>query len=266
MNQCAAGLVMAAALMLAGCTLIDSYTFFPDRNIGPPPPGVEERWITTEDGQRLHAWFAGPAPAGGAAPPPTLIWSHGNAGNIGGRAHVLLALAHRGLRVLAYDYRGYGRSTGTPTEAGVYLDAAAAFDHEVGRGTAPRSIISFGESLGGAVSIALAERRPCAGLAVVSTFTRLADVARHHYGPLGLLAGRRFDSLARVGRRSMPLLVAHGDRDEIVPFELGEQLFAAAASPKRFHRIIGGQHNDALASPDLLDTVAAFARETVTRR
>ena len=79
------------------------------------------------------------------------------------------------------------------------------------------------------MSIALAERRPCAGLAVVSTFTRLADVARHHYGPLGLLAGSRFDSLARVGRRSMPLLVAHGDRDEIVPFELGEQLFAAAA-------------------------------------
>jgi fermentation-respiration switch protein FrsA (DUF1100 family) len=135
----------------------------------------------------------------------------------------------------------------------------------VARGVAPASIVCFGESLGGAVSIALAERRPCAGIAVVSTFTRLADIARHHYGPLGLLAGNRFDSLARVGRRSVPLLVAHGDRDEIVPFELGEQLYAAAAGPKRFHRIIGGHHNDALASPDLLDAVAAFAREVVTR-
>lgn len=261
MKRRAAGLVMAAALWLSGCSMIDSYTFFPERSIGPPPPGVEERWITTEDGQRLHAWYAaGPDPA------PTLIWSHGNAGNIGGRADVLLALAGRGLRVLAYDYRGYGRSTGAPSEAGVYLDAAAAFDHEVGRGTAAASIIGFGESLGGAVSIALAERRPCAGVAVVSTFTRLADVARRHYGPLGLLAGNRFDARTRVGRLAVPLFVAHGDRDEIVPFELGEELFAAATGPKRFYRIVGAHHNDALASPALLDAVAAFARDAVARR
>jgi fermentation-respiration switch protein FrsA (DUF1100 family) len=260
MNRRAAGLVVAAALWLSGCSMIDAYTFFPDRSLGPPPPGVEERWITTEDGQRIHAWYAG-----GPAPAPTLIWSHGNAGNIGGRADVLLALARRGLRVLAYDYRGYGRSTGAPSEAGVYLDALGAFDHEVGRGTAPASIICFGESLGGAVSIALAERRPCAGVAVVSTFTRLADVARRHYGPLGLLAGNRFDSRARVGRQAVPLLVAHGDRDEIVPFELGEELFAAASGPKRFYRIAGAHHNDALASPDLLDAVAAFARDAVAR-
>ncbi len=115
------------------------------------------------------------------------------------------------------------------------------------------------------MSIALAERRPCAGVAVVSTFTRLADVARRHYGPLGLLAGNRFDSRARVGRQAVPLLVAHGDRDEIVPFELGEELFAAAPGPKRFYRIAGAHHNDALASPDLLDAVAAFARDAVAR-
>ena len=261
MNRRAVGLVLAAAVCLSGCSMIDAYTFFPDRSIGPPPAGVEERWITTEDGQRIHAWYAG-----GPAPGATLLWSHGNAGNIGGRADVLLALARRGLRVLAYDYRGYGRSTGAPSEAGVYLDAVAAFDHEVGRGTAPARIVCFGESLGGAVSIALAERRPCAGVAVVSTFTRLADVARRHYGPLGLLAGNRFDSRARVSRLAMPLLVAHGDRDEIVPFELGEELFAAATGPKRFHRIIGAHHNDALAFPDLLDAVAAFARDAVAPR
>jgi fermentation-respiration switch protein FrsA (DUF1100 family) len=81
-----------------------------------------------------------------------------------------------------------------------------------------------------------------------------------------MLAGNRFDSLARVGRRTIPLLVAHGDRDEVVPFELGERLFAAAQGPKRFYRIIGGHHNDALASPLLLDVVAAFAREAVAHR
>lgn len=266
MSRAAVGFVLAAALWFCGCSMIDSYTFFPDRSVGPSPPGVEERWITTADGERLHAWYAGPASRGGAVQAPTLIWSHGNAGNIGGRAGVLLALAHRGLRVLAYDYRGYGRSTGAPSETGVFLDAVAAFDHEVGRGTAPAGIICFGESLGGAVSIALAERRPCAGLAVVSTFTRLADVARRHYGPLGLLVGNRFDSLARIGRLTVPVLVAHGDQDEIVPFELGEALFAAAPEPKRFHRIGGAHHNDTLASPDLLDAVAGFAREAVIRR
>ena len=162
---------------------------------------------------------------------PTLVWSHGNAGNIAGRGVVLTALAARGLRVLAYDYRGYGRSTGTPSEAGVYRDALAAFDHLVSEGIAPARIVAFGESLGGAVSIALAERRPCAGVAVVSTFTRLADVARHHYGPLGALAGSRFDSRSRVGRLTVPFFVAHGDQDEIVPYALGEDLSRRPARP-----------------------------------
>ncbi len=262
MSRRAAAPLLAATLSLAGCSMIDSFTFFPDRAVGPPPPGVEERSITTEDGERLHAWYMG-----GPADAPTLLWSHGNAGNIGGgRGVALTALAARGLRVLAYDYRGYGRSTGTPTEAGVYRDALAAFDHEVSRGTAPGRIVCFGESLGGAVSIALAERRPCAGVAVVSSFTRLADVARRHYGPLGALAGSRFDSRSRVGRLAVPLLVAHGDQDEIVPFELGEELFAAARGAKRFYRIVGGHHNDVLLSPDFLDAVAAFAREAVAAR
>jgi uncharacterized protein len=261
MKARAAALMIAAALSSWGCSMIDSFTFFPDREVGPPPRGIEERSITTQDGQRLHAWYApGPADA------PTLIWSHGNAGNIGGRAPILVALARRGVRVLAYDYRGYGRSTGAPSEAGVYLDGVAAFDDEVGRGTAPGRIVCFGESLGGAVSIALAERRPCGAVAVVSAFTSLADVARRHYGPLGALAGRRFDSLPRVGRLTVPLFVAHGDRDEIVPFELGERLFAAAPEPKRFYRILAAQHNDALSSPALLDAVAAFARDVVVRR
>jgi fermentation-respiration switch protein FrsA (DUF1100 family) len=239
----------------------DRFVFFPDRRVGPPPAGVEERAITTPDGVRLHAWYAKP-PGGG----PVLLWSHGNAGNIDSRRAVLAALTARGLGVLAYDYRGYGRSEGSPGETGVYLDGAAAFDDLVARGTDPGTIVCFGESLGGAVSIEVATRRACRAVIAISTFTRLADDARRHYGPLGSLAGNRFDSLARLPRVAAPVLIAHGDQDEIVPFELGERLFGAAAEPKRFIRIAGADHNDALGRPALLDAVAAFAWKAVAGR
>jgi hypothetical protein len=253
--------IYVIGLWLAGCSgLIDRFTFLPDRAVGPPPAGVEERWIITEDDQRLHAWYAA-----GRHSAPTLLWSHGNAGNIDSRREVFLALVQRGLGVLAYDYRGYGRSAGSPREAGVYLDAAAAFDSEVARGQDPRAIVCFGESLGGAVSIELALRRPCGAVVVVSTFTRLADVARWHYGPLGALAGNKFDSLARVRDLSAPILIAHGDQDEIVPFQQGQQLFEAVPGPKRFYRIAGAHHNGAMGADGVLDAIAQFARAEVAR-
>jgi fermentation-respiration switch protein FrsA (DUF1100 family) len=235
--------------------LIDQLTFFPDRMVPPPPPGVEELYITTADGVRLHAWYAAPE-----APLATLVWSHGNGGNIAGRVDVQLALVDAGFAVLAYDYRGYGRSQGRPSESGVYLDALAAYESERRRGVPARRLIPFGESLGGAVSIELASERPCAGVVVVSTFTRLADVARAHYGALAAMTGRRFDSLARVRRLTVPLFVAHGDRDEIVPYELGERLYAAAPEPKRFFRAAGAHHNDVFAAPGLIAAIADFAR------
>ncbi len=186
---------------------LNQLIFFPDRSLPDPPPGVEERWFTAADGVRLHAWYA-------AAPnaPATLVWSHGNGGNIGGRAEVLLALRAAGLSVLAYDYRGYGRSDGRPSERGVYLDAEAAYDSERSRGVSASRIVCFGESLGGAVSIYLATQRPCAGVAVVSTFTTLGDVAWRHYGPLAVFAGTRFDSQSRIAKLDVPVLIAHGDR------------------------------------------------------
>ncbi|MGH7858058.1 MAG: 1-acylglycerol-3-phosphate O-acyltransferase [Candidatus Binatia bacterium] len=248
-------------LGLGGCTLLDSLVFFPDRRIPDPPPGVEERWITAEDGVRLHAWSA--VRPGSRA---TLVWSHGNAGNIALRAEVLLALAERGLDVLAYDYRGYGKSQGRPTEAGVYLDAKAAYDSERARGVEASRIICFGESLGGAVSIHLATERPCAAVAVVATFTRLRDVGRIHYGPIALLAGDRFDALSRVRSLRVPIFVAHGDRDEVVPYSLGEQLFAAANEPKEFLRLAGARHNDIFESEALAEAIARFATRVVSGR
>src|SRR5262245_15488287 len=241
-----------AAVALVPFVLLDRLVFFPHRSASPPPPGVEERWLTTADGVRLHAWYA---PARDGA--PTLVWSHGNAGSIAGRAVVLEALAARGLGVLAYDYRGYGRSAGRPSERGVYRDVEAAYDSVASPGI---RLVAFGESLGGAVSIHLATVRPCAAVVVVSAFTTLRAVARVHYGFAGLLASRGFNSVGRIADVGVPVLIAHGDRDEIVPFALGEELFAAAREPRRFLRLAGAHHNDVFESRQLLDAIAEFAR------
>lgn len=235
--------------------LVESLLFFPDRTVPDPPPGVEERWIETSDGVRLHAWHAAASPDA-----PTLLWSHGNAGNISGRVPVALAFARRGLNVLAYDYRGYGRSSGRPTESGLARDALAVYDHLRGRDVSPGSIVAFGESLGGAVSIRLAAERPCRAVVVLSTFPRIADVARHHYGPLGALAGNAFDSASRLPDVRAPLLIVHGDRDRIVPFALGRRLFDLAGEPKLFVPAPGFDHNDLFAAPGLFDTIATFVR------
>jgi fermentation-respiration switch protein FrsA (DUF1100 family) len=254
------GAVLVLALVgLLGCMRVplDRLIFLPHPLVGEPPAGFSDEWITTEDGVRLHAWRA-PAQDGHA----TLVWSHGNANNIAGRAAPMAELAARGLGVLAYDYRGYGRSRGRPSEAGVYRDALAAYDVERAHGTPAEKIVCFGESLGGAVSMYLATARRCAGVAVVATFTDLGAVARVHYGALATaVLGTRFDSLSRVRALRVPILVAHGDRDVIVPSALGEELFAAAPEPKRFVRVAGAGHNDVLEAPELLDAVARFAEE-----
>lgn len=241
--------------------MLESFIFFPDRVMPPTPAGVVDRTIETADGVRIHAWLAVPPD-----PVATLVWSHGNGGNVGNRVEILLALAARDLAVLAYDYRGYGRSEGAPSEAGAYLDSEAAYDHVRASGITPGRIICFGESLGGVVSIRLATERECAGVAVVATFPSLRAVARAHYGLLGAAVGQRFDATHRLPRLSAPLLVAHGDQDEIVPFELGERLFAAAPGPKSFLRVRGAMHNDVLGHPALLDAVAEFARRAAGGR
>jgi fermentation-respiration switch protein FrsA (DUF1100 family) len=246
--------LVALITVASGHAVLERLIFFPDRLMPTAPLGVADRYMTTADGVRIHGWWI--APPGATA---ALVWSHGNAGNIGNRAPILLELAARNLAVLAYDYRGYGRSDGSPDEAGVYRDSDAAYDEVRALGFPPERIVSFGESLGGAVSIRLAIERPVAGVAVVATFTSLRDVARAHYGLAGAAIGARFDTAARLDGLHVPLLVAHGEEDEIVPYELGERLFAAAREPKRFVRIPGATHNDVLGFPALLDAVAQFA-------
>ena len=223
----------------------------------PPPPGVEERWITTADGVRLHAWYAR-ASRQATTGSTTLLWAHGNGVSIARRPHVLQALTARGLDVLAFDYRGCGRSTGRPSEAGLYRDAVAAYDSERARGVPPSRIVAFGESLGGVVALDLATRRPCAGVAVVSTLTHVRDL----WPGVGALSRSvRLDALERIRRLHIPVLVAHGDRDQTIRLEIGHRLFAAANPPKTFLRVAGVGHYTVLQNVGLLDAPAAFAHE-----
>jgi len=226
--------------------------FHADPYVAEPPVGVEERWITTSDGVRLHAWYAAAADA-----QATILWSHGNGLSIARRPDLVCTLAARGVNVLAYDYRGSGRSGGRPSEGGLYRDALAAYESEREHGMPAERIVSFGESLGGAVAIFLASRRPVGGLAVVSTLTRLRDL-HQGFAPLALFA--RFDSIHRIAQVAVPVFIAHGDRDRTIRFEHGERLFAAAREPKCFFRAAGAGHADVLESPGLLDAIAAFSR------
>lgn len=201
----------------------------------------EDVTFAAPDGVKLHGWYL---PADGAR--FTLLLSHGNGGNISHRIGKLLLLRALGVNVFIYDYRGYGRSEGQPSEAGTYQDALAACDWlRASKGAVPGQVIAYGESLGSAVAVELAVQRPVAGVALESPFTSVPDMARAIYPwlPLRWLCAIRYDSLSKIVRLKAPLLVFHSPTDEIVPFEQGEKLFAAAPEPKRFVRL-RGYHND----------------------
>ena len=177
-----------------------------------------------------------------------MLFLHGNAGNASHRLPNAALLARLGAQVLLLDYRGYGLSDGSPSEAGVYADARAglAYIDEV-LGIPERRTVLFGRSLGGAVAVDLAQDRDLAGVILESTFTSAAETARVIFGPvIGALAPKSFASLEKIGRVRAPLLFLHGDRDEIVAYELGRRLYDAAPEPKHFETIAGAGHNDTI--------------------
>jgi fermentation-respiration switch protein FrsA (DUF1100 family) len=223
-------------------------TYFPGPRPGPPPTlgdlSVREEWIETGDGQRLHAWLA--APRGETNLRGAVLVCHGNAGNVEMRLPLAEEFAKMHLATLIFDYRGYGASTGKPNEKGTYLDAEAAFDRLAGElSFAPRRIILYGESLGGAIAIELALRRTVAAVVVEDTFTSLGDVGASLYPwlPVRLFLRARYDSLSKIGRVTAPVLVIHSPEDDLVPFEFGRKLFDAAPEPKKFLST-GGHHED----------------------
>jgi len=243
-------LALVAVFVLVGIFVLPLAMI--DRLIFQPTPGVdltpealgieaESLFLETEDGVRIHAFFL-PSPGSSRS----LLFLHGNAGNASHRLPNAADLTTLGVSVLLLDYRGYGLSEGRPSEAGVYADARAGLEHlRASRGFPLERIVVFGRSVGGGVAVDLAADSPLAGLILESTFTSIADVARKATGiPLGALIGRRFPSEAKIHRVRCPILFFHGDRDRIVPFELGRRLFEAAPEPKAFETIAGAGHND----------------------
>jgi fermentation-respiration switch protein FrsA (DUF1100 family) len=195
------------------------------------------------DGVRLHGWYC---PV--TSPRSVVLMSHGNAGNITHRAdEILLWQKHLNVSVFIYDYRGYGRSAGKPNERGVNADARGAYDWLAGqKGIAPEDIVLRGESIGGAVSLVLALAVPHRGLIMESPFTSAVEMGQRAmpWIPVRWLMRNRFDSIEKVAQYHGPLLITHGTRDSIVPFEMGERLFERANEPKRFYAVKGADHND----------------------
>ncbi len=225
----------------------------------------EDRWFETRDGVRLHGWWL----PGGERRRYSLLFCHGQTGALGSHVGDLQQiLDHLEAAVFAFDYRGYGRSEGAPSERGLYLDVRAAHRHlteEIGE--APGRILLFGHSLGGAVAIDAALDVPVAGLIAQATFTQIRDMARAFYPglPLHLVTRNRFRSVEKIARIEIPKLLVHGERDEKVPPEIGEELFAAAAEPKERLLVPEAGHSDLFsdAGPSYWEAVDGFCRRCV---
>lgn len=254
------GMLALASLMLAGCA--NKFFYFPDRVDYEPrlvtPIPHEDVWLDSEDGLRLHGWFL---PAEGEAR-ATVLFLHGNAQNLTSHAAYVDWLPAAGYNVLVVDYRGYGLSPGQPSRRGVLHDARVAYDWLRQRqGIDPDKLVIYGQSLGGANALALAGRERLPGLRAViadSAFSNYGRIGREKmlqipvlgyllwpFSPLIVSAGLSPDTtVARIA--PVPLLLIHGDRDEVVPASHSERLFAKAHSPKLFWTLHGAQHTEAL--------------------
>lgn len=201
----------------------------------------EDVFVKTADGETIHGWFV-PAASNTTR---TLLFCHGNAGNIWNRIDAIWLFHDMGLNVCIFDYRGYGNSTGSPTEEGTYLDAAAVWNHLVrDRGIAPESVAVFGESLGGAVATHRAVQDKPGALILESSFTSLPDMAARLYPflPVRWLCRFRYNTVDRLPHIRCPVLVAHSRTDEMIPFSQGRRLFETAPEPKEFFEM-KGSHN-----------------------
>ena len=213
--------------------------------------------IRTLDGETLSAWLR--PPAEGRA---LILYFHGNAGSLAARAQRFAQLTQRGDGLLAIEYRGYPGSTGAPGEEGLLRDADAALSEAISRGHAPGRIVLVGESLGAAVALDLATRRPIAGVVLESAFLSMRDMAARLFpwAPVALLLRDPWRSDLRIARLRAPLLQLHGLNDEVVPMKSGEALFALAREPKTW-RVAALSGHQALeeAMPQVLDFVEARA-------
>jgi len=253
--------VVCAVLYLIQSRLV----YFPAREIDATPGQLhlpfEERMLAASDGVKVSAWYV---PADGAL--GTVLFCHGNGGNISHRLDTIWTWNRLGMNVLIFDYRGYGKSEGKPSEKGTYLDAEAAWRHLIARrGASPDRIIIHGRSLGGAVAARLARDHTPTGLILESTFSSVPDMAAKLYPmfPVRLLSRFEYATAEYVAGVKCPVLVIHSPEDDIVPYPLGRRVFEAAKGPKRFVRI-RGSHNTGFMESD--DVYTPALREFLSQR
>jgi len=243
----------------------ENFIYFPDRVLTSTPAraGLAYEAVTfmADDGVRLSGWYV-PAPNARA----TLLFSHGNAGNISHRLESIRQFHSLGLDVFIYDYRGYGDSEGAPSEQGTYRDAEAAWRYLTEtRQLAPQRLIYFGRSLGAAVASQLATRHPPRALIVEAAFTSVPDIGAEVYPwlPVRWLARLHYPTREHLRSVRAPVLVIHSRHDEIVPFHHGELLYTVANEPKMLLEIRGGHNDGFLASGKrYTDGIEAFLRKT----
>ena len=227
--------------------------------IPPPSAEIKDIELTSADGTRIHAWWWPVAGSNGA-----IVYCHGNAGNLSSRGPTLKKIRDAlGESVLIFDYPGYGKSGGKPSEKGCYQAADAAYDWLLKQNIDPEKVVIYGGSLGGGVAVDLASRKKHRALVLTKSFTSLPDVGQHLHPwlPVRWLMRNRFDNLGKIGGITSPVFIAHGTADSLVPFEQGQRLFAAANEPKQFMQVNGGDHNDPLPA-EFFQNLQAFLRNS----
>lgn len=246
--KCAVLLVVA----IYGAVLLGMYAFqrnlqYHPANKGLTPEsvgisGASVETLLTPDGEKIAVWYA-PARAG----KPTILYFHGNAGEIGDRPLRFNHYQSHGFGVAYVSYRGYGGSTGTMSEQGLIVDAATAYEWLVAKAIDPKMIVLVGESLGTGVAVQLAARNTIGAVALEAPYTSTADIAANIYWwlPVRLLMKDQFKSIDHIAAVKAPLLVTHGDQDTLIPIEFGKLLFLAANQPKEMY-IVEGFGHDAL--------------------
>jgi fermentation-respiration switch protein FrsA (DUF1100 family) len=274
------GLLSIAGLVLLGYAIFAGFVYLvqprllyypdvPTRELTATPGRIgldyESVTLSTDDGVRLSAWFI-PHSSSRA----TLLFFHGNAGNISHRLESIRLFHGLGLAVFIIDYRGYGESEGSPTEAGTYLDAMAAWRYLVDtRQIPPQDIVIFGRSLGGAIAAELARRTRPGALIVESSFTSVPNMAARLYPwlPARWISRFHYDTLGALEAVACPVLVMHSREDDIIPFAEGEQLYAHAREPRRFLALRGGHGDGFLASGErYIQGIDDFLKNAVTLR
>jgi hypothetical protein len=241
----------------------------PNRQIQATPEVIgldyEQLTLATADDEQLDAWFIPADPARG-----TLLFFHGNAGNLSHRLDSIRLFNELGLSVLIFDYRGYGQSTGKPTEKGTYRDADAAWQYLVEqRGIPPEEIILFGRSLGASIAADLATRQTAAGVILESAFTSVPDIAAQLYPwlPVRWLSRYRYNTRKNLADIHSPVLVVHSRNDEIIPYSNGERLYEAANEPKLFLELRGGHNDGFMVSGDsYIKGLEVFINEVLSEK